>query len=144
MSTFRIRSNDGQYVEVEVLCYERGPTGDYHDDNWVTVKVLLRVAGFNGAFGAAFLTRDFVDFKDQLFELHSTLLGEAKFVTLEDQLALTVRGNGRGELTIEGEAWQESGVGNHLHFAFQSDQTHLPESLSGLAEITTEFPIRAD
>jgi hypothetical protein len=128
---------------VEVLRYERGPTGDYHDDNWVTVNISLRVAGFNGAFDAAFLTEDFVAFKEQLSELHRTLLGEAKFVTLEDQLALTVRGNGRGGLTIEGEAWQEAGVGNHLHFAFQSDQTLLPESLAGLAEITTEFPIRA-
>src|SRR6266704_2682710 len=92
-------------VEVLVSGYERQPSGDYHDDNWLTVEVSLAVGGFSGRFQASFLTAELIEFRDQLAALYKSLNGEAKLVTIETQLLLSLTGNGRGGISLKGEAW---------------------------------------
>jgi hypothetical protein len=104
MSSFSPGSSDREKVVVTVRGYERAPTGEYYDDNWFTVVVEVSAGAFSERFDAAFLTQDFVSFRDQLRGLYDSLKGEANFTTLEDQLSIRVAGNGRGGLVVAGEA----------------------------------------
>src|SRR5260221_6325214 len=40
---FSLGESEHERVEVFVSGYERQPSGDYHDDNWLTVEVALAV-----------------------------------------------------------------------------------------------------
>lgn len=142
MPSFSLGSSETEKVAVTVRNYERAATGDYHDDNWLSVRVEVSAGAFSGKFDAAFLTVDFVGFREQLGALYDSLKGEANFATLEEQLSIRVVGNGRGGLTVTGEALDQPGIGNKLAFAFAFDQTSLAPVLRELDEITSSFPIR--
>src|SRR5689334_22572338 len=122
---FSLGESKHERVEVAVSGYERRPTGDYHDDNWLSVDVSLSVGGFKGHFQASFLTAELMGFRDQLAVLYKTLNGEAKLVTMETQLLLNLDGNGRGGISLKGEAWDQPGIGNRLLFGLDLDQTQL-------------------
>ena len=142
MPSFSLSSSETEKVAVSVRNYERDTTGDYHDDNWLSVRVEVRAGAFSGKFDAAFLTEDFIGFREQLGALYDSLKGDANFVTLEEQLSIRVVGNGRGGLTVAGEALDQPGIGNKLAFVFALDQTSLSLALRELDEITSLFPIR--
>jgi hypothetical protein len=143
MVAFSIGELDRNNVTVEVMGYERPAAGEYHDDNWVVVAVSVSAGAFSGNFHATFVTDEFVTFRSQLRELYRTLNGEAAFTTLEEQLRLNLVGNGRGGITLTGEAFDEAGTGNCLTFEFAIDQTYLVRTLEGLDQIVATFPVRA-
>ena len=142
MPSFSLGDSESGKVVVTVCNYERSVTGDYYDDNWLSVRVKVSAGAFSGKFDAAFLTGDFVDFREQLVSLYDSLKGEANFATLEEQLSIRVVGNGRGGLSISGEAIDQPGVGNKLIFEFALDQTSLVSLLGELNEIISLFPVR--
>lgn len=142
MVSFSLGLSEVEHVLVTVRNYERGVSGEYYDDNWVAVEVSVSAGAFSGQFNAAFLTKDFVQFHAALQSLYETLKGEAVFSTLEEQLSLKVVGNGRGHIEVEGVALDQAGVGNELRFRFELDQTYLLETIRGLNEVITAFPIR--
>jgi hypothetical protein len=143
MAAFSIGGSQQNNVTVEVVSYERPASGEYHDDNWVNVAVSVSAGAFSGSFRATFITDEFVAFRSELRELYKTLKGEATFTTLEGQLRLNLEGNGRGGVTLKGEALDQSGMGNCLTFEFAIDQTYLLSTLEGLDQIIAEFPVRA-
>ena len=142
MSSFAIDGSDRERIAVTVRGYERAVSGEYHDDNWLAVVVEVNAGAFSAKYDAAFLTEDFVRFRAQLGVLYATLNGEARFTPLEEQLAIRVSGNGRGGLTVGGEAADRPGSGNKLAFAFSTDQTRLPPVLRDLDAILVAFPVR--
>ncbi|CAH1191241.1 conserved hypothetical protein [Candidatus Nitrotoga sp. BS] len=142
-AAFSLGESAHERVEVTVLGYERQPSGDYQDDNWLTVEVSLAVGGFRGRFQASFLTAEITEFRDQLVALNKSLKGEAKLVTIETQLLLSLTGNGRGGISLKGEAWDQPGVGNQLAFGLNLDQTHLANTLQQLDAAIERFPVRA-
>jgi hypothetical protein len=142
-AAFSLGGSEHERVEVTVSGYERQPSGDYHDDNWLTVEVSLAVGGFRGRFQASFLTAELTEFRDQLAALNTSLKGEAKLVTMETQLLLSLSGNGRGGILLKGEAWDQPGIGNCLAFGLDIDQTHLANTLQELDAIIERFPVRA-
>lgn len=140
---FSIGGSERNKVTVEVINYERPASGDYHDDNWVNVGVYVAVGAFSGRFATSFLTEEFVAFRSQLRELYETLNGEATFTTIEGQLTLNLVGDGRGGITLKGEALDQPGVGNCLSFEMALDQTYLASALDGLDQVIAAFPVRA-
>lgn len=142
MTSFSLGNSETEKVTVSVLNYECALTGDFYDDNWLSVRVDVSTGAFSGEFDAAFLTEDFVGFREQMVALYDSLMGEAIFATLEGQLSLRVTGDGRGGITVTGEALDQPGIGNRLAFAFALDQTSLVGTLRGLNEIISLFPIR--
>lgn len=142
-AAFSLGESKHDRVEVSVLGYERPPTGDYYDDNWLTVEVSLAIGGFRGRFQASFLTAELMEFRDQLAALYKSLNGEAKLVTMETQLLLSLSGNGRGGVSLKGEATDQPGTGNRLVFGLDLDQTHLAATLGELDAAIERFPIRA-
>ena len=144
MIAFSLGGSERERVAVEVASYERGPlTGDYHDDNWLSVTVTVCVGAFAGVFSASFLTDEFVAFRAQLQTLHATLRGEAEFTTLEEQLFLKLIGNGRGQVSLKGRALDRAGYGNRLEFELEIDQTHLAVAIRDLDALIERFPVRA-
>ncbi len=142
MVSFSIGSSQVEGVLVTVHSYELDITGEYFDDNWVEVEVSVSTGAFSGHFKAAFLTEDFVRFHAAVQSLFETQKGEAIFSTLEDQLWLKVIGNGRGNIEVNGVAFDNAGVENELRFRFELDQTYLSETIRGLNDVITAFPIR--
>jgi hypothetical protein len=140
---FSIGGSERNNVTVEVLNYERPASGEYHDDNWVNVAVSVSAGAFTGNFAASFLTEEFVAFRSQLRELYKTLKGEATFTTMEGQLTLNLVGDGRGGITLKGEALDQPGIGNCLIFELALDQTYLASTLDGLDQVIDVFPVRA-
>jgi hypothetical protein len=141
--TFSFGQSQHEYIEVEVLRYERQPVGEYHDDNWVTVQVRVCVGGFRGTVDGAFVTEEFVAFLTQLRPLYQSLSGTAEFATLEGQLHLRLTGDGKGHIELVGEVADQPGIGNRLHFTLHFDQSHLGASIHELERVTSEFPIRS-
>ena len=142
MAAFSLGGLEHERVTVDVTGYECAPTGDYHDDNWLSTMVTISVGSFEGRFPASFLSDELVSFRDLLRTLHDTLLGEAKFETLEEQLFLTLKGNGRGQIFLKGHAMDRAGDGNRLEFELQLDQTHLGGTLRDLDTVIETFPVR--
>ncbi len=143
MATFSLGGTERERIVVEVLAYERPPSGEYHDDNWLRVNVLVSAGAFSGGFHAAFLTDELVRFRDQMQTLYRTLRGEANFRTLEEQLLLRLTGNGRDEICVRGVAVDIPGTGNRLEFELMLDQSHLQSTLDSLNEVIDQFPVRA-
>jgi hypothetical protein len=139
---FEVGVSNSEKLKIEIIGYEREATGEYYDDNWLSVKVSLSFGGFQGVFSAAFLTRDFHSFLPQLEQLYKSLKGTIKFETLEQQLEFTLTGDGKGNIELSGEAMDEAGPANLLKFYSSFDQTYLPSSISQLTKLCGKYPER--
>ena len=129
-------------LEIVVHGYERQATGDFHDDNWLSVDVSIQAGSFRGRFHAAFLTTELKAFRDELRALLETLKGEAVFHTLEEQLTLTLQGDGLGHIQLHGKALDQVGIGNCLEFGLAIDQTQLRSSVRALEAAVNAYPVR--
>ncbi len=142
-AAFSLGESEHERVKRTVSGYESQPSGDSHEDNWLMVDVSVAVGGFRGRFQATFRTAELTEFRDQLMALYKSLKGEAKLITMEAQLLLSLTGNGRGDISLKGEAWDQPGIGNRLSFGIDLDQTHLASTLRELDAVIERFPVRA-
>ena len=142
MQSFVFGGEEYERLEIVVQGYERAATGEFYDDNWLSVVVSVHCGGFRGRFTAAFLTSELESFHGKLASLYETLTGEAQFQTLEEQLSLTLKCDGRGQLQLQGEALDQLGVGNRLSFKILIDQTQLESSVRSLASTLRAYPVR--
>ena len=93
------------------------------------LKLAFLRAGFRATLPAAILTSELERFATELQSLFQTLRGVAKFQTLEEQLHLELKGDGKGYIALNGELLDRAGIGNRLNFSFQFDQVALGESI---------------
>lgn len=129
-------------IEVDVLRYERAPVGGQEDDNRLTIDIRVQAGGFYGKMAATILTDDLAGFASQLRPLHETLEGTAELTTMEGQLSLRLTGNGNGQIELRGEIADRPGVGNHLSFHLEFDQSQLGASIQELECVAAQFPAR--
>lgn len=122
------------------LSHRYPETQEYGDGHWVSTEVEVVVGGFRGHFEASFETRDFASFCQHLRRMHETVQGVAKFETIEEQLAITLTANSRGQIQIAGSAKDVVGTGNVLTFHFAIDQTYLPPIIASLDKVCEYFP----
>lgn len=142
-TVFVIGAGAAARVEVAVVGPAAPNSAEPFDADWLAVEVEIAADVFAGRFAASFRSGDFVRFRDELSRLHADLTGDARFATIEDQLALHLRGDGRGRIQLDGRASHPLGGGNALHFCFQLDQTQLAEPLRQLERIVTAYPEHA-
>ena len=142
MKSIAFGGKEHERLEIIVFGYERAASGDYHDDNWLSVEVSVNCGAFRGKFRAAFLTGELESFHAQLTSLYQTLKGNARFETLEGQLELEAIGDGLGHFKISGQARDQAGIGNKLIFEIGIDQTQLQTSVQSLATAMSAFPVR--
>jgi len=141
---FSFGQSEHERIEVDVVRYERSPTGDFYDDNWLTVKILVQAGGFRGKADAAFLTSEVAEFSSNVRTLFETLTGTVEFQTLEGQMSLVLVGDGKGHIELTGEVEDKPGIGNRLRFVLQIDQSQLGQSLHELEGVATKFPVRTN
>ena len=101
---------------------------------WVNVEIEIKTGGFNGRYGAEFLSDDMISLHSELQKLYNNLSGNLTFHTLEGQLEFKITGDGRGHFEAECEA-QESWNGSRLIFTLKFDQTHIPRMIRELEEM---------
>jgi hypothetical protein len=143
MAAVTFGGNHHDRLEISVAGYERpGDNNNYHDANWLSVQVNVAVGGFRGGFNAAFLTAELEDLCTKLKDLYASLKGSTKWETMEGQLRLAFLGNGLGGIELQGDARDQAGIGNHLSFKLDLDQTQLAQSISQLDGLMSAFPIR--
>ena len=142
MKSIVFGGEEHERLEIRTFGYERAASGDYHDDNWLSVEVSVYCGAFEGKFSAAFLTGELVSFHAQLTSLYQAHVGSARFETLEGQLELEAKGDGPGHIKIEGTALDQAGIGNKLAFEIRIDQAQLLTSLQSLAAAISAFPVR--
>ena len=65
VAAFAIGGTTRERIEVEVFGYERAPVGEYHDDNWLRVRVSVQAGAFSASYEAAFLTEELARFRGQ-------------------------------------------------------------------------------
>jgi hypothetical protein len=140
---FSFGQSERERFEADVLRYERSLVGEYYDDNWLTVELNVRVGGFRGRAEAAILTFELVKFASELRSLFQTLIGSAKFSTIEGQLSLQLTGNGKGQIELVGELEDQVGIGSRLHFKLQLDQSELGSSIRELEAVNSTYPVRS-
>lgn len=139
---FSFGGSSHERIEIDVLGYERAPVGDFHDDNWLAVKIKAGAGGFIGVADAAILTSELNKFLTELRPLYDSLRGTAEFTTLEGQIQLRLTGNGMGQLELIGELANHPSSSNRLHFALKFDQSQLNSSICQLENVVSKFPIR--
>ena len=140
-------SPEGEFLAIGVRRRPYADPANLSDDaydwdaNWVTCLLEAKLRGFRASFDVHLQTSDFPPFRDALRRLWNELLGEATFTTIEEQLALRVRGDGVVHMTMSGELRDIAGTGNRLQFKLELDQTHLTSSLRQLDDLIDRFPV---
>lgn len=143
MKIVAIGGREHERVEIAIHGYERQMTGEWHDDNWISVKVTIRAGAFCGAFVASFITDELRVFREQLMCLYTSCVGQAVFDTLEGQLHLKLEGEPLGRVRLEGRASDQPGSGNKLNFVIDVDQSHLKSAIGDIDEALEMYPVRA-
>ena len=64
-------------------------------------------------------------FAQEIRTLHRNLDGVAELQPIEPNLILTLAGDGKGHIAVDGEATNHFESGTTLHFGFNIDQTYL-------------------
>lgn len=138
---FSFGGSKHERLEIDVR-YERPPSGDYHDNNWLTATIDVSAGGFRGKADVSMLTEELVSFLGQVKALFKALEDVAELTTLEQQIYLRLTGNGKGHIEMKGELGEMPETGNRLHFELKLDQTDLATSIRDLERVTAQFPVR--
>ena len=136
-----IGDDNGQHLVVRAQSRNHPDLFDYWDGNLIACEVEIAAGNFRGAFRADLRSQEFRAFLDEVEALSRTLEGAASFSTMEGQIALSLAGDGRGHVRVQGEAADTPGGENRLQFSFEIDQTYLPGICKSLEVILAAFPI---
>jgi hypothetical protein len=122
--------NDSEFVEITTRNL-RGTT------DWIGGDAEIKVRGFSASISADFEPTDFQVFEAEIRVLYENLSGEAQLRPRDEQLTVSLRGNGRGGIEVSGTAWFVACYGSKLDFEFEIDQTFLPAIVEQLSAINT-------
>ena len=141
MNNFRIGRTDTEYFSLRILRRIKTVPDDWQV-NAVDVEVELAVGGFRGLFVAKASVPHLSSLRDQLAQLHSFDLQELAFEPylspLNSNLLFKIKGDGLGNFIADFDVSDEPG--NELEFRLSFDQSEIPEMLTGLDAMLTEYP----
>lgn len=110
------------------------------DGNWLTVTVEIRSGRFSGAAMCSIRMDELDEFRTGLARLTDDRSASARFKTMENQLGISIVGDGHGGMAIRGHV--ADGVdGNRLEFAFQGDLGGLPTVLQSIDAVLEAYPV---
>lgn len=113
-----IGHGDFDHVAIDVT----GASGE----NWFTANVRVASGIWSGHFRWQFHKGELHQFTAEVDQLYRTLSGAAKLIPMEPNLELEMIGDGKGHITVKGQARAEFGTGTYLTFGLEVDQTELP------------------
>jgi hypothetical protein len=135
-----IGDSDAQHVLIRPLFRSQPGLFDNRDGNWIDCELQIVAGCFRGSFRADLRSEEFQTFLEEV-EGISRGNGTASFTAMEGQIALSLAGDGTGQVRVTGEAIDAAGVGNRLKFVFDIDQTHLPPICESLGHLLAAFPV---
>ncbi len=135
-----IGAREGEHVELTFIGRSHPDAADFWDGNWLGTRVSARTGGFRALYEADLRVEEIQAFHDALVTMHRTLSGEAEFLTLEQQVALTLTMNHTGQIAVSGTLSDQPGVGNQLLFSFEIDQTFLHDIVVQFERVIEAFP----
>lgn len=124
--------NNSEFVEIDVQ-------KRHGIDDWIGGDAEIMVRGFSASISADFEPIDFRIFETELRILYENLSGQAELRPREEQLTVTLKGNGRGGIEVNGIAWFTACYGSKLDFEFEIDQTFLPAVLEQLSSLNAQL-----
>ena len=132
---------DSGCIRVKFLRRTHPSCADFWDGNWVSVRVQIRVGGFEGRVLGDLRADELAEFREQVASLYATLKGEAALETMETWLSIRLTADRLGHMEVRGFLRDTPGTGNRLDFAFTLDQTDLPTVLEGLDAACRQYPV---
>jgi len=132
--SFKVGGTEHEFALIEVV-------GD-RGDGWLPARVTVKAGVFSGQYTCDLDGGAFSRFASELRELHRTLKGTAEFSSYEEQIELSLVGDGLGHVAVKGEAMDIAGTGNMLRFHLEIDQTELQPLLRDLEAIAARHPAR--
>ncbi len=90
-----------------------------------SADIELRCDGWSGGVRGWFFEGELARFADEVRRLHRDLVGKAKLEPSEPNIAVTLTGDGKGHVRVEGEARNRFETSTILKFEFSIDQTYL-------------------
>jgi hypothetical protein len=131
----------GQHVRFIVLGRKHPDLFDHWDGNVLACEVEVAAGAFKAAFRADLRAEEFQAFRDQLDALLQSFEGAASFSTGDGQIAVTITGDARGQVSVKGEARDVPAGDNLLQFGFDVDQSGVNEACRSLDAIVSAFPV---
>jgi hypothetical protein len=132
----------GGRIGIVVLGYAETDSANLADANWLACAVHIELGPFRGEVNAAFTTRDFEAFSQELRDLLGGERSSALFETYEEVLQLRIEGRPTGATPITGTIQYSDGPIVRLSFTLQSDQSYLVSVVRALDAVAHQFPVR--
>jgi hypothetical protein len=107
-----------EYVSIEI--------GGTPFEGWRTGTVAVSAGPWSGEYKAQFYVGELSLFAAEIEKLYQDLVGPAVFAPMESNIEMTLRGDGKGHITVEGVARDEFVRDTYLTFELALDQTELP------------------
>ncbi len=140
---FAIGHPQRERIEFKRIEYECRQYDNEYDANWLTCTVSVAAGTFEGSVPVQILANEVSKFYHECRALYESLEGCAEFKTIEDQVHVLIKGDGLGHMECTGHLMdQASGDGNRLSFVIRLDQTLLRHTVSELADVVAERPVR--
>lgn len=103
-------------------------------EDWIAADAEVRCGPWRGRLKVSFYGGNTLSiFAEELKQLHRDLCGPARLAATEPRLSISLTGNGRGGITVEGDAQSDFVNDTNLHFQFSIDQTFLPGIIKACA-----------
>jgi hypothetical protein len=121
-----IGDNGADHVSLKIMGRDR--------EGWSRAEIEVRCDGWTGKVKGDFMKGELARFADEIRRLHRDLIGTAQLQPLEPNISLTLAGDGKGHIAVDGSAQNSFGSGTRLVFRFTIDQTYLKEIADSLSE----------
>lgn len=102
-------------------------------EQWTYADAEIHCGPWRGTIRVSFYSDQLGRFAQAVRALHRDLHGKAELNLLDTPFALSLSGNGRGGIAVEGYASSDFVTDTKLHFQFSIDQTFLPRIAESLA-----------
>jgi hypothetical protein len=94
-------------------------------EGWSRATIEVHCDGWAGSVKGNFRRGELAGFAEEVRRLERKLSGIARLKPLEPNITLTLTGDGKGHITVEGVAQNDFANGTQLTFRFTIDQTYL-------------------
>jgi hypothetical protein len=104
----------------------------YAPEDWTYADVEIRCGPWQGVIQVAFYSDELARFGKAISTLYRELGGKAELHPFDSPFAMTLTGNGRGAIAVDGHARSDFATEAKLQFQFSIDQTFLPRIADSL------------
>jgi hypothetical protein len=105
-------------------------------EDWTYAEAEIRCGPWQGEIQVAFYSDELAKFAEAIRTLYRELVGKAELHPFDSPFVLTLIGNGRGGIAVDGHAQSDFVTDTELRFHFSIDQTFLPQIADSLIAAT--------